>query len=40
MPIFGLTLQQSDADTNQEAEVREKIERLIDYLKSLQEPRR
>jgi hypothetical protein len=38
MPIFGLTLQQTDTDTNQEAEVREKVERLIDYLKSLQQP--
>lgn len=36
MPIWGLSLQQADADTNQEDEVREKIEYLIEYLKSIQ----
>jgi mono/diheme cytochrome c family protein len=36
MPIWGLSLQEADADTNQEDEVREKIEYLIEYLKSIQ----
>jgi mono/diheme cytochrome c family protein len=36
MPIWGLSLQEADADINQEDEVREKIEYLIEYLKSIQ----
>jgi mono/diheme cytochrome c family protein len=36
MPIWGLSLQEADADTNQEDEVRDKIERLVEYLKSIQ----
>jgi mono/diheme cytochrome c family protein len=36
MPIWGLSLQEADADINQENEVRDKIERLIEYLKSIQ----
>ena len=36
MPIWGLSLQEADADINQEGEVRKKIERLIEYLKSIQ----
>jgi mono/diheme cytochrome c family protein len=36
MPIWGLSLQEADADINQEDEVRDKIENLIEYLKSIQ----
>jgi mono/diheme cytochrome c family protein len=38
MPIWGLNLQEADADTNQEGAVRDKIQRLIEYLKSIQRP--
>jgi len=36
MPIWGLTFQELDADTNQEDQVRGKILQLIEYLKSIQ----
>jgi mono/diheme cytochrome c family protein len=36
MPIWGLSLQEADADINRDDEVREKIESLIEYLKSIQ----
>lgn len=38
MPIWGLTLQELDRDTDQEDEVRRKILLLIEYLKSIQRP--
>ncbi len=38
MPIWGLTLQELDRDTDQEDEVRRKILVLIEYLKSIQRP--
>lgn len=37
MPIWGLSLQQSDADANQEGEVREKLRQLAEYLRSIQD---
>jgi len=37
MPIWGLSLQESSTDTNQEQQVREKILHLVDYLKKIQE---
>jgi mono/diheme cytochrome c family protein len=37
MPIWGLAFQEYDRDTNQEAEVRFRILKLIDYLRSIQE---
>jgi len=36
MPIWGLTFQELDKDTNQEAEVRAKIDQLISYLEQIQ----
>ena len=36
MPIWGLTFQELDADTNQEREVSARIGKLIEYLKSIQ----
>jgi len=36
MPIWGLSLQEPGRDANQEAEVREKIERLVRFLESIQ----
>jgi cytochrome c len=36
MPIWGLSLQEADSDTNQEEAVRRKIESLLAYLKSIQ----
>jgi mono/diheme cytochrome c family protein len=36
MPIWGLSLQEADSDTNQEDEVRRKIQCLVEYLKSIQ----
>jgi len=38
MPIWGLTFQQLDRDTDQEPEVRRRIEALIEYLRSIQKP--
>ena len=37
MPIWGLSMQQLDQDTNQENEVQEKIRKLTRYLESIQE---
>ena len=37
MPIWGLSMQQLDQDTNQENEVREKIRKLTRYLESIQQ---
>lgn len=37
MPIWGLGFQELDRDGNQEAEVRAKIDALLDYLETLQE---
>jgi len=37
MPIWGLSFQELDQDTNQENEVREKIRKLTQYLESIQE---
>jgi mono/diheme cytochrome c family protein len=39
MPIWGLSLQEPGADSNQDGEVRDKIERLVEYLKSIQPQR-
>jgi mono/diheme cytochrome c family protein len=36
MPIWGLTFQELDKDTNQEAEVRAKIDQLMSYLEQIQ----
>jgi mono/diheme cytochrome c family protein len=36
MPIWGLSLQEPGRDANQEAEIREKIERLVRFLESIQ----
>jgi mono/diheme cytochrome c family protein len=36
MPIWGLSLQEADSDTNQEDAVRRKISCLVEYLKSIQ----
>lgn len=36
MPIWGLAFQQWDSDASQEREIRAKIQRLVDYLKTLQ----
>jgi mono/diheme cytochrome c family protein len=38
MPIFGLSLQESASDANQEPQVREKIQDLVAYLRSIQRP--
>jgi mono/diheme cytochrome c family protein len=37
MPLWGLSLQEPSSDTNQEQQVREKILRLVDYLKTIQD---
>jgi len=39
MPIWGLTFQQLDRDTNQEQDVRDKISSVIRYLESIQDDR-
>lgn len=39
MPIWGLTFQELDRDTDQESEVRDKISSLIRYLESIQSDR-
>jgi len=39
MPIWGLTFQELDRDTNQEQEVRDKISSLVRYLESIQDDR-
>jgi mono/diheme cytochrome c family protein len=36
MPIWGLAFQDSERDSNQELEVKRRIDSLIDYLKSIQ----
>jgi len=36
MPVWGISLQQAGSDANQEGDVREKIERLVVYLESIQ----
>jgi len=36
MPIWGLTFQELDRDTNQEAQVRIRIEQLVSYLQTIQ----
>ena len=36
MPIWGLNFQQLDRDTDQEDEVRRKIQRIVAYLESIQ----
>lgn len=36
MPIWGLTFQELDRDTDQEAEVRLRIEHLVAYIESIQ----
>jgi hypothetical protein len=38
MPIWGLTFQELDRDSNQEAEVRARIRQIISYLESIQRP--
>jgi mono/diheme cytochrome c family protein len=38
MPVWGLTFQQRGRDTDQEAEVRGRIDDLIAFLRSIQEP--
>jgi len=39
MPIWGLGFQELDRDGDQEAEVRAKIDSLLDFLETLQRPR-
>lgn len=36
MPIWGLGFQDPSSDSNQEAEVRQRIDRLVEYLRTLQ----
>jgi len=38
MPIWGLGFQELDRDADQEAEVRAKIEALLDFLETIQRP--
>ena len=38
MPVWGITFQTLDLDTNQEAEVERRIRDLVLYLESIQEP--
>jgi len=39
MPVWGITFQALDLDTNQELEVEHRIRDLVHYLESIQEPR-
>ncbi len=39
MPVWGITFQTLDLDTNQELEVEHRIRDLVHYLESIQEPR-
>jgi mono/diheme cytochrome c family protein len=39
MPVWGITFQTLDLDTNQEPEVERRIRDLVAYLESIQEPR-
>jgi mono/diheme cytochrome c family protein len=38
MPVWGITFQTLDLDTNQESEVERRIRDLVRYLESIQEP--
>jgi hypothetical protein len=38
MPVWGITFQTLDLDTNQEPEVERRIRELVRYLESIQEP--
>jgi hypothetical protein len=38
MPVWGITFQTLDLDTNQEPEVERRIRDLVRYLESIQEP--
>jgi hypothetical protein len=39
MPVWGITFQTLDLDTNQEPEVERRIRDLVHYIESIQEPR-
>jgi len=39
MPVWGITFQTLDLDTNQEPEVEGRIRDLVHYIESIQEPR-